>query len=126
MEGVCAAVCTAFSVAYSGYFLTHLARHITRAWRESGLWSPAPTSEDPLAACLPAEEAKEEEDAPQTAPAATAGPEHPASSTRAASAPALAASVPEQEAEEEEGANEPGPAVSPQPEQTTPVSACFG
>ncbi|XP_059692965.1 serine/threonine-protein kinase PAK 3-like [Haemorhous mexicanus] len=39
MEGVCAAAFTAFSVAYSGYFFTHLARHITRAWRESGLWS---------------------------------------------------------------------------------------
>ena len=26
MEGVCAAVCAAFSVAYSGYFFTHLAR----------------------------------------------------------------------------------------------------
>ncbi|XP_064287816.1 serine/threonine-protein kinase PAK 3-like isoform X1 [Passer domesticus] len=110
-------------------FLQHLvvfplcvAGHITRAWRESSLWSPTPTSEDPLAACLPAEEAKEEEDAPQTAPAATAGSEHPASSTRAASAPALAASVPEEEAEEEEGAKEPGPAVSPRPEQTTPSS----
>ncbi|XP_062369906.1 serine/threonine-protein kinase PAK 3-like [Cinclus cinclus] len=39
MERVCAAVCTAFTVAYSGYFFTHLARHIARAWRESSPWS---------------------------------------------------------------------------------------
>ncbi|XP_062369873.1 serine/threonine-protein kinase PAK 3-like [Cinclus cinclus] len=38
MERVCAAVCTAFTVAYSGYFFTHLARHIARAWRESSPW----------------------------------------------------------------------------------------
>ncbi|XP_023800672.1 serine/threonine-protein kinase PAK 3-like isoform X2 [Cyanistes caeruleus] len=122
MERVCAAVCTAFSVAYSGYFFTHLARHIAHAWRESGPWSPRPTSEPPVAVCLPEEEAKGKEDALQAAPAATAGPEPPASSARAASAPALAASVPEEEAEEEEGAIEPVPAVSPQPEQATSSS----
>ncbi|XP_068033721.1 uncharacterized protein [Anomalospiza imberbis] len=127
MEKVCAAVCTAFSLAYSGYFFTHLARHVTRAWRESGPWSPKPTSEPPLAARLPEEEAEGEEDSHQSAPAATAGPEHPASSTGAASAPALAASAPEEEAEEEESAaNEPAPAVSLRPEQPTSVSACFG
>ncbi|XP_059349057.1 serine/threonine-protein kinase PAK 3-like [Ammospiza nelsoni] len=76
MEGVCAAAFTAFTVAYSGYFFTHLARHISLAWRESGLWSPKGTSEPPVAACLPEEEAKGEEDAQQSAPA---GPEHPAS-----------------------------------------------
>ncbi|CAN8179444.1 unnamed protein product [Coccothraustes coccothraustes] len=122
MEGVCAAAFTAFSVAYSGYFFTHLARHITRAWRESCLWSPKPTLEPPEAECLPGEEAKGEEDAHQTAPAATAGPEHPASSRRAASAPALAASVPEEEAEEEEGGDEAAPAVSPGPEQASSSS----
>ncbi|XP_068858566.1 serine/threonine-protein kinase PAK 3-like [Aphelocoma coerulescens] len=122
MEGVCAAVCTAFSVAYSGYFFTHLARHIAHAWRESGPWSTKQTSERPLAVCLPEDEAKGEEDANPAASAATAGPEHPASSTGAASAPALAASVPEEEAKEEEGAKEPAPAVSPRPEQLTSSS----
>nr|XP_041569256.1 predicted GPI-anchored protein 58 [Taeniopygia guttata] len=123
MERVCAAVFTAFSVAYSGYFFTQLARHITRAWRESAPWSPKQTSEPPLDACLPEEEAKWEEDSHQCAPAATAGPEHPASSKRAAPAPAPAASAPEEEAEEEEGANEPAPAVSPQPEQPASSSS---
>nr|XP_031363351.1 serine/threonine-protein kinase PAK 3-like [Lonchura striata domestica] len=123
MERVCAAACTAFSLAYSGYFLTQLARHITRAWRESAPWSPEPTSETPLAACLPEEEAKGEEDSHQSAPAATAEPEHPESGTSAVSAPALAASAPEEEAGEEEGANEPAPDVSPQPEQPASSSS---
>nr|XP_054508777.1 serine/threonine-protein kinase PAK 3-like [Agelaius phoeniceus] len=79
MEGVCAAAFTAFTVAYSGYFFTHLARHISRAWRESALWSPEGTSEPPVAVCLPEEEAQGEEDAQQSVPAATAGPEHAAS-----------------------------------------------
>ncbi|KAL2293911.1 hypothetical protein Nmel_007610 [Mimus melanotis] len=79
MERVYAAGFTAFSVAYSGYYFTHLARHIAHAWRESGPWSPKATSEPPLAACLPEEEAKGEEDAHQVAAAATAGSEHPAS-----------------------------------------------
>ncbi|XP_054145352.1 serine/threonine-protein kinase PAK 3-like [Melozone crissalis] len=122
MEGVCAAAFTAFTVAYSGYFFTHLARHISLAWRESSLWRPKGTSEPPVAAGLPEDEAKGEEDAQQSAPGATAGPEHPASSRRAASAPALAASVPEEEAEEEEGADEPAPAVSPGPEQRSSSS----
>ncbi|XP_032931973.1 serine/threonine-protein kinase PAK 3-like isoform X3 [Catharus ustulatus] len=85
--------------------------------------SPKPTCEPPLAACLPEEEAKGEEDAQQAATAATVGPEHPASSKRAVPAPALAASVGEAEAEEEEGANEPVPAASPQPEQPASSSA---
>ncbi|KAL9822089.1 uncharacterized protein GJ701_016926 isoform 1-T1 [Geothlypis trichas] len=119
MAGVCAAAFTAFTVAYSGYFFTHLARHIGLVWRESGLWSPKGTSEPPVAVCLPEEEAKGEEDAQQSAPAATAGPEHPASSRRAASAPAVAASAPEEEAEEEEGADGPASAVSPGPEQSS-------
>ncbi|XP_056370527.1 serine/threonine-protein kinase PAK 3-like [Oenanthe melanoleuca] len=78
--------------------------------------SPKPTSELPLAACVAEEEAKGEEDAHQAADAATAGPEHPASSTGAAPAPALAASAAEEEAEEDEGASEAATAVSPRPE----------
>ncbi|XP_056369899.1 serine/threonine-protein kinase PAK 3-like [Oenanthe melanoleuca] len=117
MDRVCAAaVCTAFSVAYSGYFFTHLARHIARAWRESAPWSTKPTSEPPLAECAPEEEAEGKEDAHQAADAAIAGPEHPASSTGAAPAPALAASAAEEEAEEDEGASEAATAVSPRPE----------
>ncbi|XP_058681865.1 serine/threonine-protein kinase PAK 3-like [Poecile atricapillus] len=125
-------------VSASGLHPDRTLSHIARAWRQSGPWvsgkaafgigrvngcgSPKPTSEPPVAVCLPEEEAKGREDALQAAPAATAGPEHPASSARAASAPALAASVPEEEAEEEEGANEPVPAVSPRPEQATSSS----
>ncbi|XP_032940491.1 serine/threonine-protein kinase PAK 3-like [Catharus ustulatus] len=123
MERVCAAVCTAFSVAYSGYFFTHLARHIARTWRQSGPWSPKASCEPPLAACLAEEEAEGEEDGQQAAAAATAEPQHPASSARAAPAPALAACVGEAEAEEEEGANEAAPAVSPWPEQPASSSA---
>ncbi|XP_058680444.1 serine/threonine-protein kinase PAK 3-like [Ammospiza caudacuta] len=32
---VCAAVCTIFSVVYSGYYLTQLTRHLTRGWRQA-------------------------------------------------------------------------------------------
>ncbi|XP_039946954.1 serine/threonine-protein kinase PAK 3-like [Hirundo rustica] len=96
--------------------------HIARAWRESAPWSSKATSGPSLAACLPEEEAKGEEVAHQAAPAATAGPQHPASSRRAVPAPAPAASVGEEEAEEEEGANESAPAVSPEPERPTSSS----
>ncbi|XP_068858289.1 serine/threonine-protein kinase PAK 3-like [Aphelocoma coerulescens] len=58
---VCAAVCTLFSVAYSGYFLTHLTRHLTRGWRPARpLGSPA-GSAPPPAPSLAEEDAEEEQ-----------------------------------------------------------------
>ncbi|XP_056370444.1 serine/threonine-protein kinase PAK 3-like isoform X2 [Oenanthe melanoleuca] len=36
IKQVCAAVCTVFSIAYSSYYLLHLTRHLTRAWRQDG------------------------------------------------------------------------------------------
>ncbi|XP_056370522.1 serine/threonine-protein kinase PAK 3-like [Oenanthe melanoleuca] len=123
MDRVCAAaVCTAFSVAYSGYFFTHLARHIARAWRESAPWSPKPTSELPLAACVAEEEAKGEEDAHQAADAATAGPEHPASVSASSGAQGQRQHLlwlpqqPRKRLKRTEGASEAATAVSPRPE----------
>ncbi|XP_056370510.1 serine/threonine-protein kinase PAK 3-like [Oenanthe melanoleuca] len=36
IKQVSAAVCTVFSIAYSGYYLLQLTRHLTRAWRQDG------------------------------------------------------------------------------------------
>ncbi|XP_059692967.1 serine/threonine-protein kinase PAK 3-like [Haemorhous mexicanus] len=114
MEGVCAAAFTAFSVAYSGYFFTHLARHITRAWRESGLWSRRAASAPALADTVPEEEAEEEEGADEAAPAVSPGPEQTtSSSTSCVLAPARAA------AEGSEGAS------SPQAGKSSRSSSCI-
>ncbi|XP_027526712.1 centrosome-associated protein CEP250-like, partial [Neopelma chrysocephalum] len=76
MEPLCGAVCTAFSLAYSGYFLTHLTRHITRGWREAHPSSTTPAAEPPRALSLPEDEAKEEGHANAPPRVATPRPEH--------------------------------------------------
>ncbi|XP_066195661.1 serine/threonine-protein kinase PAK 3-like [Sylvia atricapilla] len=99
MERVCAAVCTAFSVAYSGYFFVHLARHIARVWRESSPWSRKAASAPALAASVHDEEAEEEEAANESAPAVSPEPEGPrSSSTSSVLAPARAAAAGSEEA----------------------------
>ncbi|XP_059692968.1 serine/threonine-protein kinase PAK 3-like [Haemorhous mexicanus] len=114
MEGVCAAAFMAFSVAYSGYFFTHLARHITHAWRESGLWSRRAGSAPALADTVPEEEAEEEEVSDEAAPAVSPGPEQTtSSSTSCVLAPARAA------AEGSEGAS------SPQAGKSSRSSSCI-
>ncbi|XP_077047222.1 serine/threonine-protein kinase PAK 3-like [Agelaius phoeniceus] len=62
IQHVAAAVCTLYSVAYSGYFLTHLARHLMSGFRAA---PPSGTEAAPAPPGAPSayeEEAKEEED----------------------------------------------------------------
>ncbi|KAL9822090.1 uncharacterized protein GJ701_016926 isoform 2-T2 [Geothlypis trichas] len=113
MAGVCAAAFTAFTVAYSGYFFTHLARHIGLVWRESGLWSRRAASAPAVAASAPEEEAEEEEGADGPASAVSPGPEQSSSSTSSVLAPAGAA------AEGSEGAS------SPQAGKSSVSSSCI-
>ncbi|XP_054139563.1 serine/threonine-protein kinase PAK 3-like [Melozone crissalis] len=58
---VCAAVCTVFSVVYSGYYLTQLTRHLTRGWRHACPLGTTAGSAAPLAASVIEEEAEEEQ-----------------------------------------------------------------
>ncbi|XP_063035688.1 serine/threonine-protein kinase PAK 3-like [Melospiza melodia melodia] len=58
---VCAAVCTVFSVVYSGYYLTQLTRHLTRGWRQACPLGTTAGSAAPLAASVIEEEAEEEQ-----------------------------------------------------------------
>ncbi|XP_027523035.1 serine/threonine-protein kinase PAK 3-like isoform X1 [Corapipo altera] len=60
-EPIAAAVCTVYSMGYSGYYLTHLARHLTYGWREADPSSTNQTSAPPQSPSVPGEEAKEEE-----------------------------------------------------------------
>ncbi|XP_063036878.1 serine/threonine-protein kinase PAK 3-like [Melospiza melodia melodia] len=58
---VCAAVCTVFSVVYSGYYLTQLTRHLTRGWRQACPLGTTAGSAAPLAASVIEEEDEEEQ-----------------------------------------------------------------
>ncbi|XP_054141433.1 serine/threonine-protein kinase PAK 3-like [Melozone crissalis] len=58
---VCAAVCTVFSVVYSGYYLTQLTRHLTHGWRQACPLGSTAGSAAPLAASVIQEEAEEEQ-----------------------------------------------------------------
>ncbi|XP_054373954.1 serine/threonine-protein kinase PAK 3-like [Molothrus ater] len=58
---VCAAVCTVFSVVYSGYYLTQLTRHLTRGWRQACPLGSTAGSAAPLAASVIEEEAEEQQ-----------------------------------------------------------------
>ncbi|XP_077645019.1 serine/threonine-protein kinase PAK 3-like [Lonchura striata] len=62
IQHVAAAVCTLYSVAYSGYFLTHLARHLMCGFRAAPPPGTKAAPAPPLAPSAPKEEAKEEED----------------------------------------------------------------
>ncbi|XP_031953965.1 uncharacterized protein LOC116439021 isoform X1 [Corvus moneduloides] len=63
-----AAVCTLYSVAYSGYFLAHLARHLTRGSRAAPPSGTKAASAPPRAPSASKEEAKEEEDSSELPP----------------------------------------------------------
>ncbi|RMB90052.1 hypothetical protein DUI87_33563 [Hirundo rustica rustica] len=56
-----AAVCTAYGIGYSGYYLTHLARHLRRVFRGADPESTEARADSPLAPCALGEEAKEEQ-----------------------------------------------------------------
>ncbi|XP_064592872.1 serine/threonine-protein kinase PAK 3-like [Zonotrichia leucophrys gambelii] len=58
---VCAAVCTVFSVVYSGYYLTQLTRHPTCRWRQACPLGSTAGSAAPLAASVIEEEDEEEQ-----------------------------------------------------------------
>ncbi|XP_077646967.1 serine/threonine-protein kinase PAK 3-like [Lonchura striata] len=62
IQHVAAAVCTLYSVAYSGYFLTHLARHLMCGFRAAPPPGTKAAPAPPLAPSASQEEAKEEED----------------------------------------------------------------
>ncbi|XP_063279474.1 LOW QUALITY PROTEIN: serine/threonine-protein kinase PAK 1-like [Prinia subflava] len=68
MEKLAAAVCTLGGISYSVYFLTNLARHVTRVFRGADPESTEPTTDSPLAPSACGEEAKEEQ-TEQTPPA---------------------------------------------------------
>ncbi|RMB97695.1 hypothetical protein DUI87_25846 [Hirundo rustica rustica] len=55
-----AAVCSVYGIAYSGYYLTHLARHLTRVFRGDDPESTEATALSALAPSASGEEAKEE------------------------------------------------------------------
>ncbi|RMB92141.1 hypothetical protein DUI87_31671 [Hirundo rustica rustica] len=56
-----AALCTAYGIGYSGYYLTHLARHLRHVFRGANPESTEPSADSPLAPCALGEEAKEEQ-----------------------------------------------------------------
>ncbi|XP_063037809.1 serine/threonine-protein kinase PAK 3-like [Melospiza melodia melodia] len=62
LQHVAAAVCTLYSVAYSGYFLTHLARHLMSTFRTAPPSGTKAAPAPPGAPSASKEEAKEEED----------------------------------------------------------------
>ncbi|XP_005534549.1 PREDICTED: serine/threonine-protein kinase PAK 3-like [Pseudopodoces humilis] len=78
MQQVVAAVGTLFSVAYSGYFLTHLARHLTRGSRAAPPSGTKAASAPPLAPSACKEEAKEEEESSELPAVLGDEGEHPA------------------------------------------------
>ncbi|XP_058713266.1 serine/threonine-protein kinase PAK 3-like [Poecile atricapillus] len=78
MQQVVAAVATLFSVAYSGYFLTHLARHLTRGSRAAPPSGTKAASAPPLAPSACKEEAKEEEESSELPAVLGDEGEHPA------------------------------------------------
>ncbi|RMC16931.1 hypothetical protein DUI87_06186 [Hirundo rustica rustica] len=55
-----AAVCSVYGITYSGYYLTHLARHLSRVFRGDDPESTEATALSALAPSAPGEEAKEE------------------------------------------------------------------
>ncbi|XP_077047154.1 serine/threonine-protein kinase PAK 3-like [Agelaius phoeniceus] len=62
IQHVAAAVCTLYSVAYSGYFLTHLARYLMSAFRAAPPSGTEAAPAPPGAPCAYEEEVKKEED----------------------------------------------------------------
>ncbi|RMB88312.1 hypothetical protein DUI87_35324 [Hirundo rustica rustica] len=70
-----AAVCTAYGIGYSRYYLTHLACHLRRVFRGADPESTEPRADSPLAPSAPAEEAKEEQDEHQPPAVLTPQPE---------------------------------------------------
>ncbi|XP_030825608.1 serine/threonine-protein kinase PAK 3-like [Camarhynchus parvulus] len=62
IQHVAAAVCTLYTVAYSGYFLTHLARHLMSGFRAAPPSGTKAAPAPPGAPSASKEEAKEEED----------------------------------------------------------------
>ncbi|XP_077047218.1 serine/threonine-protein kinase PAK 3-like [Agelaius phoeniceus] len=66
IQHVAAAVCTLYSVAYSGYFLTHLARHLMSAFRAAPPSGTEPAPAPPGAPSASEEEVNKEEDSRNT------------------------------------------------------------
>ncbi|XP_064263133.1 uncharacterized protein LOC135293057 isoform X2 [Passer domesticus] len=80
IQQLAAAVVTVYGVTYSGYFLTHLARHIKQVFSGADPEVTKATAISPLAPSAPGEEAKKEqrEQDDHEAPAVvTAQPDHP-------------------------------------------------
>ncbi|RMB97592.1 hypothetical protein DUI87_25956 [Hirundo rustica rustica] len=70
-----AAVCAAYGIGYSRYYLTPLACHLRRVFRGANPESTEPRADSPLAPSAPAEEAKEEENEHQPPAVLTPQPE---------------------------------------------------
>ncbi|XP_064263244.1 serine/threonine-protein kinase PAK 3-like isoform X1 [Passer domesticus] len=80
IQQLAAAVVTVYGVTYSGYFLTHLARHIKHVFSGADREVTNATAISPLAPSAPGEEAKEEQreqDDHETPAVVTAQPDHP-------------------------------------------------
>ncbi|XP_064262057.1 serine/threonine-protein kinase PAK 3-like [Passer domesticus] len=80
IQQLAAAVVTVYGVTYSGYFLTHLARHIKHVFSGADPEETNATAISPLAPSAPGEEAKKEQreqDDHDTPAVVTAQPDHP-------------------------------------------------
>ncbi|XP_064262068.1 cyclin-dependent kinase 11B-like isoform X2 [Passer domesticus] len=80
IQQLAAAVVTVYGVTYSGYFLTHLARHIKHVFSGADPEETNATAISPLAPSAPGEEAKKEQreqDDHDTPAMVTAQPDHP-------------------------------------------------
>ncbi|XP_039236555.1 serine/threonine-protein kinase PAK 3-like isoform X2 [Pipra filicauda] len=116
-EPIAAAVCTVYSMGYSGYYLTHLARHLTYGWREADPSSTNQTSAPPQSPSVPGEEGKEEENYNNPPSVAAPQPGQPESSAKPALELVRSPSVPGEEGKEEENYNNPPSVAAPQPGQ---------
>ncbi|XP_056370688.1 uncharacterized protein LOC130265559 isoform X1 [Oenanthe melanoleuca] len=77
IEELVAAVCTLYGIGYSGYYLTNLACHLRRVFRDAARESTEPTADSPLVPTAPGEEAKDEAKEEHKPPAVvTAQPEY--------------------------------------------------
>ncbi|XP_066427141.1 serine/threonine-protein kinase PAK 3-like [Molothrus aeneus] len=78
IQHVAAAVCTLYSVAYSGYFLTHLARHLMSGFRVAPPLGTKAAPAPPGAPSASKEEVNKEEDSSELPAALGDEGEHPA------------------------------------------------
>ncbi|XP_032532572.1 serine/threonine-protein kinase PAK 3-like isoform X2 [Chiroxiphia lanceolata] len=119
-EPIAAAVCTVYSMGYSGYYLTHLARHLTYGWREADPSGTNQTSAPPQSPSVPGKEAKEEENYNNPPSVAAPRPGQPESSAKPALQLVQSPSVPGKEAKEEENYNNPPSVAAPPPSVAAP------